>query len=41
MFFLHGEDARGKVILREKLTRKRPLPFPANQPLSVIAIEAG
>jgi transposase len=41
VFFLHGEDARGKVILREKLTRERLLPFLANQPLSLIAIEAG
>jgi len=41
VFFLHGEDARGKVILREKLSRERLLPFLANQPVSVIAIEAG
>jgi transposase len=41
VFFLHGEDARGKVILREKLTRERLLPFLANQPVSLIAIEAG
>jgi hypothetical protein len=41
VFFLHGEDAGGKVILREKLTRERLLPFLANQPVSTIAIEAG
>jgi hypothetical protein len=34
VFFLHGEDVRGEVILREKLTRERLLPFLANQPLS-------
>jgi transposase len=41
IFFLHGEDALGKVILREKLTRERLLPFLANQPVSMITIEAG
>ena len=41
IFFLHGEDARGKVILREKLSRERLLPFLANQAISTIAIEAG
>src|SRR5580700_526097 len=41
IFFLHGEDARGKVILRERLTRERLLPFLANLPVSMIAIEAG
>jgi transposase len=41
VFFLHGEDARGKVVLREKLTRERLVPFLGNQPVSVIAIEAG
>jgi len=41
VFFLHGEDARGKVILREKLSRERLVPFLANQPVSLIAIEAG
>jgi len=41
VFFLHGEDAGGRVILREKLSRERLLPFLANQPVSTIAIEAG
>ncbi len=41
VFFLHGEDAGGKVVLREKLTRERLLPFLANRPVSMIAIEAG
>jgi hypothetical protein len=41
VFFLHGEDARGNVILREKLSRERLAPFLANQPVSLIAIEAG
>jgi transposase len=41
VFFLHGEDAIGKVVLREKLSRERLLPFLANQPVSTIAIEAG
>jgi transposase len=39
VFFLHGEDAIGKVVLREKLSRERLLPFLANQPVSTIAIE--
>lgn len=41
VFFLHGEDAGGRVILREKLSSERLLPFLANQPVSTIAIEAG
>jgi transposase len=41
VFFLHGEDDRGRVILREKLSRERLLAFLANQPVSVIALEAG
>ena len=41
VFFLHGENEFGKVILREKLTRERLLPYLANQPASTIAIEAG
>jgi transposase len=41
VFFLHGENELGKVILREKLTRERLLPFLPNQPVSTIAIEAG
>jgi hypothetical protein len=40
VFFLHDEDAGGKVVLREKLTRERLLPFLANRPVSMIAIEA-
>ena len=41
VFFLHGEDARGNVILCEKLSWEHLLPFLANQPLGMIAIEAG
>ena len=41
VFFLHGEDTSGKVVLREKLSRERLLPFLANQPISTIAIETG
>ena len=41
VFFLHGENELGKVILREKVSRERLLPFLANQPVSTIAIEAG
>jgi transposase len=41
IFFLHGEDMRGKVVLREKLSRGRLLQILANQPVSTIAIEAG
>jgi transposase len=40
IFFLHGEDGRGRVVVREKLSRERLLPFLANQPGSVIALEA-
>lgn len=41
VFFLHGEDASDKVVLREKLSRERLLPFLVNQPVSTIVIEAG
>ncbi|MGA2843759.1 MAG: hypothetical protein ABSG18_27285 [Steroidobacteraceae bacterium] len=41
VFFLHGENEFGKVVLREKLTRERLLPYLANQPVSTIVIEAG
>jgi transposase len=41
VFFLHAEDANGKIIVREKLSRDRLLPFLANQPVSTVAIEAG
>ena len=34
IFFLHGEDARGRVMLRERLTRERLLPFLANLPVA-------
>ena len=30
VFFLHGEDVRGEVILREKLTRERLVSFLAS-----------
>jgi transposase len=41
IFFLHGEDAAGKVVLRQKLTRDQLMCFLANQPRSTIALEAG
>jgi transposase len=41
VFYLHGENEFGKVVLREKLTRERLLPFLANHPACTIAIEAG
>jgi transposase len=39
VFFLHGENANGKVVLREKLSRERLLPFLGNQPVSTIATD--
>lgn len=41
IFFLHGENAVGKVALRQKLTRDQLMPLLANQPLSMVALEAG
>jgi transposase len=41
VFYLHGESHMGSVVLRKKLTRDQLLPFLANQPPSLIAIEAG
>ncbi len=41
VFFLHGENAGRTIILRKKLSREQLLPFLANQPAGVIAIEAG
>ena len=39
VLFLHGESHTGKVVLRKKLTRDQVLPFLANQPVSLIAVE--
>ena len=41
IFFLHGESTVGKVVLRQKLMREQLIPYRANQPLCMIAIEAG
>jgi transposase len=41
IFFLHGESAAGKVVLRQRLSREQLIPFLANQAPSTIAIEAG
>jgi transposase len=41
IFFLHGENAAGKVVLRQKLTRENLIPFLVNQPRSTVAMEAG
>jgi transposase len=41
IFFLHGEDAAGKVVFRHKLMRDRLIPYLANIPRCTIAIEAG
>ena len=38
VFFLHGEDAGGKVVLREKLIRERLLLLLANRPVSMRSI---
>jgi transposase len=40
IFFLHGENAAGKVVLRQ-MTRERLILFLANQPRTTIAMEAG
>jgi len=37
VFFLHGEDAGGKVVLREKLIRE-PRLLLANRPVSMRSI---
>ncbi|MFK0569860.1 transposase [Endozoicomonas sp.] len=39
-FQLHGVDARGKVVIKKKLNRKALLPYIANLPQCLIAIEA-
>lgn len=39
-FQLHGVDAKGNVVIKKKLNRKALLPFIANLPECVIAIEA-
>jgi transposase len=40
LFQLHGVDARGRVVLRRRLTRAKVLTFFANLPRCVIGLEA-
>jgi len=40
VFQLHGVDARGRVVLRKRLSRSRLLGFFANLPRCVIGMEA-
>lgn len=39
-FQLHGEDGKGQVLIKKKLNRTKLLPFIANLPPCLIAIEA-
>jgi transposase len=41
VFFLHGERADGKVVLRQKLTREQLMLYLANQTACTVALEAG
>src|SRR5271154_6458798 len=41
VFYVHGEDNRGHVVVREKLSRERLPAFIARFPLCTIAMEAG
>ena len=41
LFQVHGIDARGRVVLRQRLTRTKVLTFFANLPRCVIGLEAG
>ena len=40
VFQLHGTDAKGKCVLRKRLTRSKLIPFVANLPACTIGIEA-
>ena len=40
VFQLHGVDAHGKVVLRERLPRAKLLPFLANVPTCLVGMEA-
>jgi len=40
VFQVHGIDAAGAVVLRQRLTRRRVLPFVAKLPRCLIGIEA-
>jgi transposase len=40
VFHLHGADARGREVLRKRLSRAQLLPFIANLPRCVVAMEA-
>jgi transposase len=40
VFHLHGADARGRVLLRKRLSRVQLLPFIGNLPRCVVAMEA-
>jgi hypothetical protein len=41
VFHLHGADARGRMLLRKRLSRAQLLPFIGNLPRCVVAMEAG
>ena len=40
VFHVHGENARGKVVVRKRLSRKKLLEFVANLPPCLIGMEA-
>ena len=40
VFQIHGADARGKALVRKRLSRKKLLAYFANRPHSVIGLEA-
>ena len=40
VFHLHGVNARGKALLRKRLSRAQLLPFLANLPRCTVAMEA-
>jgi transposase len=41
VFYLNGEDEQGREVMHKKLSRERFVPFIANLPPSMIAMEAG
>jgi transposase len=41
IFYLQGEDEHGREVMHKKLSRKKLVPFIANLPPSVVAMEAG
>lgn len=40
VFQIHGTDAKGKCVLRKRLTRNKFIEFIANMPPCIIGIEA-